>query len=183
MDLNALSHWQQLSFCAALCERSFPNFQLFCEMEDQEAHHTQARKILNKAWEYLRGQLSSLKNIENQLDPLNELIPDPNLYEHFGAYPAMDTMITLQSCIQGILDDSIQDALAIQTVTHERLKEVMELQGQTQENSELWLRQLAFEAQALEIIGAKNSHAEAIKQLIPLSHDQGVSQLGICLND
>jgi len=183
MDLNALSHWQQLSFCAALCERSFPNFQLFCEIEGQEEEYKQARKILNKAWEYLRGQLSSLKNIEKQLEPLNELIPEPGNYEHFGAYPAMDTMIALQSCIQGILDDSIQDALAIQTMTHERLQEVMELQGQSLENSELWLRHLAFEAQALEIICAKISHAQAIKQLIPLSHDQGVSQLGICLND
>ncbi len=183
MDLNALSHWQQLSFCAALCERSFPNFQLFCEMEGQEEEYKQARKILNKAWEYLRGQLSSLKNIEKQLEPLNELIPEPGNYEHFGAYPAMDTMIALQSCIQGILDDSIHDACALQTMTHERLEEVLELQGQTKQDSELWARQLNFEQEALDIIEAKISHAEAIKQLIPLSHDQGVSQLGICLND
>lgn len=183
MDLNALSHWQQLSFCAALCERSFPNFQLFCEIEAQEDEYKQARKILNKAWEYLRGQLSSLKNIEKQLEPLNELIPEPDNYDHFGAYPAMDTMIALQSCIQGILDDSIHDASALQTMTHQRLTEVLEMQEQSKESSELWARQLDFEQAALDIICAKGSHADAIKLLIPLSHDQGVSQLGICLND
>ncbi len=183
MDLNSLSHWQQLSFCAAICERSFPNFQLFCEIEEQDDEQKQARKILNKAWEYLRGQLSSLKNIEKQLEPLNELIPEPNAYEHFGAYPAMDSMIALQSCIQGILDDSIEDAAAMQTMTHERLLEVIEMQGQNRESSELWRRQLDFEQAALEIICAKTSHADAIKQLIPLSRDQGVSQLGICVDD
>ncbi len=183
MDLNSLSHWQQLSFCAALCERSFPNYQLFCELEKCPEQHTAARKILNKMWEYLRGQLSSLKNIEKQLEPLNELIPDPNAFDGFGVYPAMDCMIALQSCIQGILDDSIKDALAIQTMTHERLLEVIELQGMELKNSELWARQVSFEKDILNLIGEQKSHAEMIKQLIPMSHDQGISQLGISLDD
>ncbi len=183
MDLNSLTHWQQLSFCAAICERSMPNFQLFCELEETPEQSKQSRKILNKVWEYLRGQLSSMKNIEKQLEVLNELVPDPTQYESYGAYPAMDCMVTLQSCIQGILDDSINDAQAMQTMTHERLLEVFELQEQNKEDSPLWSRQMEFEQSALALICAQNSHAQTIKELIPLSHDLGVSQLGISLDD
>ena len=183
MDLNSLTHWQQLSFCAAICERSLPNFQLFCELEETPEQSKQARKILNKVWEFLRGQLSSMKNIEKQLEVLNNLVPDPTQYEGYGAYPAMDTMVALQSCIQGILDDSINDAEVMKVMTHERLLEVLELQDIKQEDSELWVRQISFEKDVFSLITEKSSHADAIKKLIPLSHDKGVSQLGIYLDD
>jgi len=183
MDLNSLNHWQQLSFCAAICERSLPNFQLFCELEERPEQYQQSRKILNKVWEYLRGQLSSMKNIEKQLEVLNELVPDPTQHDSYGAYPAMDAMVALQSCIQGILDDSIDDAQAMQTMTQQRLLEVFELQQQNKEDSELWARQLSFEQEVVDLVCEKISHADAIKKLIPLSRDKGVSQLGICIDD
>lgn len=183
MDFSNLNHWQQLAFCAALCERSMPNFQLFCEIENKEDDFKQGRKILNKIWEFLRGQLTSLKNMENQLEVLAEIIPDPDLYEHFGVYPAMDCMVNLQSCLQSVLDSSILDAQNIQTMTHERLLEVLEMQGLTPQDSELWLRQQDFENDILTRITSQNSHADMVKLLIPLSKDQGVSQIGICLDD
>ncbi len=183
MDLSTLNHWQQLAMCTALCERSMPNFQLFCEIEQKEDDFKQSRKILNKVWEYLRGQLSSLKNMENQLETIESIIPNPDDYEHFGAYPAMDTMVNLQSCVQSILDSSILDAQNIQTMVRERLSEVLEMQDIPQDDSELWHRQMEFEQSVLDIICAQNSHADMIKTLIPLSKDGGVSQIGICLDD
>jgi len=183
MVLSELNHWQQLAFCTALCERSMPNFQLFCEIEGQDEKFHSSRKILNKVWEFLRGQLTSLKNMEKQLDTVGELVPNPEDYEHFGAYPAMDTMVNLQSCVQSVLDSSILDANNIQTMTHERLLQVLEMQEIPQNQSELWLRQMDFEQSVLDIICAHNSHADMVKKLLPLSKDQGVSQLGICLED
>lgn len=183
MQLSELNHWQQLAFCAALCERSMPNFQLFCELENQESAYNSSRKILNKVWEYLRGQLTSLKNMEKQLEVVGDLIPDPQNFEHFGAYPAMDAMVNLQSCVQSVLDNSILDAGTIQTLTHERLEQVLEMQDVAKAESELWLRQQAFESDVYKLITQKNSHADMIKALIPLSKDNGVSQLGICLED
>lgn len=183
MDLNQLTHWQQLAFCTALCERSFPNFELFCEIEHCQEQSEAARKMLNKSWEFLRGQLNSLKNIEKQLETMGEMIPNPDDFEHFGALPAMDVMVNLQSCLQSIIDSSILDAQAIQTMTQERLLEVLEMQEIPSQDSELWQRQLAFEADIYALITDKISHANCIKQLIPMSKDNGVSQLGICLND
>lgn len=181
MEFDRLNQWQQLAFCTALCERSFPNYELFCDIEDIDSKS--ARKILNKVWEFLRGQLKSLKNMEKQLELLTDLIPDPDVFEQYGVYPAMDTLLALQSCVQAILDSSIQDAQSIQSLMQERLLEVLELQGVEQDKSQLWSRQLDFENSVYELIITQTSHADMVKTLIPLSQDKGVSLLGICLND
>lgn len=181
-SLNELNHWQQLAFSTALCQRALPNYQLFCEIEGWDEQAKSAHKILNKVWEYLRGQLKSLKNMEKQLELIPDLIPEPEEFENYGAYPAMDVAVNLQSCVQSILDSSIEDASAIQTMTQSRLEEVLELQGIEKADSELWQRQLDFEQAVVEMITAHGSHAEMIKQLIPLSRDGDTSQLGICLS-
>jgi uncharacterized protein YjaG (DUF416 family) len=181
MELAQLNQWQQLAFCTALCERSFPNYELFCEIEEIDAKP--ARKILNKVWEFLRGQLKSLKNMENQLEMLTDLVPDPDQYDQYGVYPAMDSLLALQSCVQATLDSSIEDAGNIQTLMAERLSEVLDIQEINKDESELWQRQLDLESAVYELIITKTSHANMVKTLIPLSHDGGVSTLGICLND
>ena len=182
-QLAELNHWQQLAFNTALCERSFANFELFCDIEEWQDQAKGARKILNKVWEYLRGQLKSLKNMEKQLETLTDFIPDPDNFENYGAYPAMDTTVALQSCVQSILDSSILDAQAIQTMMSERLLEVLDMQEIEPSESELWQRHQTFEQTIYDLITAHNSHADMIKQLIPLSQDKGVSHLGICLDD
>ena len=181
MELAQLNQWQQLAFCAALCERSFPNYELFCEIEEIDSKP--ARKILNKVWEYLRGQLKSLKNMEKQIEHLTDLVPDPDNFEQYGVYPAMDTLLALQSCVQAILDSSIEDAESIQSLMQERLSEVLEIQEINKAESELWLRQLDFETSVYALITTQTSHADMVKTLIPLSQDKGVSLLGICLDD
>ncbi len=181
MVLSQLNQWQQLAFCSALCERNFPNYQLFCELEGLDAQPS--RKILNKVWEYLRGQLKSLKNMEKQLEQLTDLIPNPDEYEQYGVYPAMDTLLALQSSVQAILDSSIGDAENIQSLFQSRLSEVLEMQNIEKSESELWQRQLDLEAQVYELITSKTSHADMVKTLIPMSQDGGVSSLGICLED
>ena len=181
MELAKLNQWQQLAFCSALCERSFPNYELFCELEGLDA--SSSRKILNKVWEFLRGQLKSLKNMEKQLESLTDLIPSPEEYDQYGVYPAMDTLLALQSCVQAILDSSIGDAENIQNLMRERLAEVLDMQEISQSESELWQRQLDLESNVYDLITSKTSHADMVKALIPMSKDEGISSLGICLND
>lgn len=182
-QLSVLNHWQQLAFTTALCERSFANFELFCEIETWQDQAKGTRKILNKVWEYLRGQLKSMKNMEKQLETLTDFIPDPDDFDQYGAYPAMDTAVALQSCVQSILDNSVMDAQAIQIMMSERLAEVLEMQDIEKSESELWQRHQSFEQAVYDLITVHNSHADIVKQLIPLSQDKGVSHLGICLED
>jgi len=182
-----LTHWQHLAICTALTERSFPNYLLYCEIEGLDPQPL--RKMLNKVWEFLRGQLKSTKNIEQQLEALTDLIPDPETKDHYGAYPAMDTALALQSCLQAIVDSSIEDAEAILMMMAERLEEVIALQSDDDDaepdldNSPLWQRHQAFIDQLMSLISSQASHADTVKTLIPLAQDEGVSHLGICVHD
>lgn len=182
--MTEFTHWQHLAICTAITERSFPNYALYCEIEGLNSQTL--RKMLNKVWEYLRGQLKSSKNIEKQLEALTENIPDPETKEHYGVFPAMDTALALQSCLQAILDPSIEDSNAIIEMMNERLAEVIGLQTEGTveiEANDLWIRHQAFLAEIIEIINNRQSHADQVKALIPLSRDHGVSNLGICLEE
>jgi uncharacterized protein YjaG (DUF416 family) len=121
--------------------------------------------------------------MEKQLELLTDLVPDPDQFDQYGVYPAMDSMLALQSCVQGILDSSIEDAENIQNLMRERLAEVLEIQQTDKDSSELWQRQLDLESAVYDLIITQTSHADMVKTLIPLSQDQGISTLGICLSD
>lgn len=125
--------------------------------------------------------------IEKQLENLTDQIPDPDTKDHFGVLPAMDTALALQSCLQAIIDHSIEDSEAITEVMSERLAEVIRLQADDEnvelESDELWQRHQDFIAELLSLISSKKSHADLVKKLIPFSSDHGVSHLGICLEE
>jgi uncharacterized protein YjaG (DUF416 family) len=116
-------HWQKIAFIAALCERHEPNFQLYCETQDQTDNSLLYRKFLNKVWEYLLEQLTSMRNLEKALLQFEEVVPEPCEDDGYGVYPALDACLLLISSLQMILDDSIDDVdisanLSAATVTH-----------------------------------------------------------------
>ncbi|EAT11775.1 DUF416 family protein [Bermanella marisrubri] len=179
--MNQLNHWQQLTICCALCERSMPNLDLYCELTETSELAQNCRKMLNKVWEYLRGQLKSEKNIEKQLILLNDIMPELD-EDQFGALAANDCLVALQSCLQAILDKSISDAEAISQMMSERLDQFLELQGFTTDH-ELVQRHSAFVIDLEQAVASQTSHADVVKQLMPLAKDGGLSHLGISLDD
>lgn len=116
------THWGKIAFITGLCERHAANYELYCDTVEQPEHAKQYRKILNKSWEYLAGQLNSMKNLEKALLQLEDITPDPDIDDGYGAYPALDACTLLTSALQMILDDSIDDTemaaqLSLATVT------------------------------------------------------------------
>ena len=81
--LENVESWQHLTFMACLCERMAPNFTLFCQMTEQEQAEKTYHNILNLVWEFLTVKGAKI-NFENQLEKLEEIIPDVNNYDFFG---------------------------------------------------------------------------------------------------
>lgn len=177
--MENLNHWQQLAYCATLAERSFPNYALFASLS-KNSDAPFMRRALNKVWEYLRGQLKSLKNIENQLLEMEAKIPNPEQFEGFGVYPALDTSLAIQSCLMAIIDHSITDAEDISALMWARLNEVIELQG---EDGGLTDRHSNFEEEIKQILAGQISHADAVKKLQQLAKEDGYSHIGVSLDD
>ena len=66
---------QHLTFMACLCERMAPNFALFCQMTEQKPADKTYHNILNLVWEFLTVKEAKI-NFENQLEKLEEIIPE-----------------------------------------------------------------------------------------------------------
>ncbi|OOF86502.1 hypothetical protein BKG93_02655 [Rodentibacter ratti] len=115
--LENLESWQHLTFMAALCERMMPNFKLFCQMNNMEDEGKIYQNILNLVWEYLTVKDCKI-NFENQLEKLENIIPDVNNYDNFGVVPALDACEALAEILHGIIaGETLERAVKISHIS------------------------------------------------------------------
>ena len=100
--LENLATWQHLTFMTCLCERMYPNYHLFCEITEQPQNAKVYHNILNLVWEYLTVKEANI-NFENQLEKLENIIPDVNDYDFYGVVPALDACEGLAEVLHTII--------------------------------------------------------------------------------
>lgn len=100
--LENLATWQHLTFMACLCERMYPNYYLFCQITEQPQNAKVYHNILNLVWEYLTVKDANI-NFENQLEKLENIIPDVNDYDFYGVVPALDACEGLAEVLHTII--------------------------------------------------------------------------------
>ena len=111
--LENLATWQHLTFMACLCERMYPNYHLFCQITEQPQNAKVYHNILNLVWEYLTVKEANI-NFENQLEKLENIIPDVNDYDFYGVVPALDACEGLAEVLHTIIADaSLEQAVKV----------------------------------------------------------------------
>ena len=100
--LENLATWQHLTFMTCLCERMYPNYHLFCQITEQPQNAKVYHNILNLVWEYLTVKEANI-NFENQLEKLENIIPDVNDYDFYGVVPALDACEGLAEVLHTII--------------------------------------------------------------------------------
>lgn len=100
--LENLATWQHMTFMACLCERMYPNYHLFCQITEQPQNAKVYYNILNLVWEYLTVKDAKI-NFENQLEKLENIIPDVNDYDFYGVVPALDACEGLAEVLHTII--------------------------------------------------------------------------------
>ncbi|MGL4861341.1 MAG: YjaG family protein, partial [Enterobacteriaceae bacterium] len=114
--LERLSSWQHITFMACLCERMFPNYQLFCqqaEFSDGQFY----RRVLDLVWETLIVKGAKV-NFDNQLEKLEEQIPCAELYDIYAVYPAIDACHALGELLHSQLSgETLQHAVAVSKIS------------------------------------------------------------------
>lgn len=101
LRLEKLQSWQHLTFMACLCERMYPNYQLFC-LQTQFGDPAVYRSILDLVWETLLVKSAKI-NFDSQLNKLEDAIPSTDNYTIYGVYPAIDACIALSEVIHSYL--------------------------------------------------------------------------------
>ncbi|MBT0728409.1 YjaG family protein [Rosenbergiella australiborealis] len=112
LRLAKLESWQHVTFMACLCERMYPNYQVFC----QNSHFADAqlyRRILDLVWETLLVKDAKI-NFDNQLEKFEEAIPSGDDFDFYGVYPAIDACVALSELVHSRLSgETLEHAIAV----------------------------------------------------------------------
>ncbi|TVP12242.1 YjaG family protein [Shewanella sp. KCT] len=186
--LKALEPEQKKLFAIALCQRMYPNYQLFsevCEFGDPQVLDT----VLNLLWQSMYDQKLKL-NIDLYLERLDLNTPEPSDFDVYGVYPAMDAAVALTSllsAIQSKVEDDITNISKLSSATvanyiEATLEEEMDEEALDDHifNHEVMQEEKALQASLLEIIEENPKiTADFVKALRKELVQAGVSNIGI----
>ncbi|RDF00872.1 DUF416 family protein [Aggregatibacter aphrophilus] len=148
--LENLATWQHLTFMACLCERMYPNYHLFCQISEQPEHAKVYHNILNLVWEYLTVKDTKI-NFENQLEKLEDIIPDVNDYRCYGVIPALDACEGLSEVLHTIIAGaSLEQAVKVSQLSFSTIAGYLEME-QERELSEAELKESDLIQQELDL--------------------------------
>ncbi len=191
--LMQLEQIRLTAFCAALSERLFPNFALFSRLvEFGDAQ--QLRQILNGVWDHLSNSGARM-NFDVQLDNVENNMPDLDVFEMYGASPALDAVIALFSTLSCILDNDAAEAVSVANLSRECVATFIEVtEGDDQMSDEelvrfintheMMLQEEAFQDAVLEQLEVEGPfNPEKIRLLRQLGQNEGFSNIGISDQD
>lgn len=148
--LENLATWQHLTFMACLCERMYPNYHLFCQISEQPQNAKVYHNILNLVWEYLTVKDTKI-NFENQLEKLEDIIPDVNDYRCYGVIPALDACEGLSEVLHTIIAGaSLEQAVKVSQLSFSTIAGYLEME-QERELSEAELKESDLIQQELDL--------------------------------
>jgi uncharacterized protein len=125
ITLAKFSVWQKTAFAAGLLERMLPNYHMFAEAV-QFGDAALLRNQLDLIWQRLAGQKVKI-NFEAQLLKLELQIPEPEQYDFFGVYPALDCTMALMILLQSIQDKDVDGFIEISKLSENSVRNYVEL--------------------------------------------------------
>jgi uncharacterized protein YjaG (DUF416 family) len=196
LPFEKLSHWQQVAFSAALLERMLPNYRMFTDAA-QFGEFSLLRNQLDLIWQWLDKNNAIKININAQLNKLEEQTPDPQEFDFFGVFPALDVCMALMSLWQLMQnngkDKHHEDVTSISRLSHNSVSYYVELllieDEETVDNDMpathdvnthplmLWEKETQNELFDFLKLAAENKRSCQLAKEMVLS--EGVSNLGI----
>jgi len=195
LHLQKLSQWQKTALSAALLERMLPNYQMFAEGAEF-GDFSILRNQLDLVWQRLNKNQKIKINYEAQLLKLEEQIPDPEAFEFFGVYPALDTAMAVMSLLQAMQDNEGEGFDSISRLSENSVNFYVELSLTQELNEQVagddveiteemiaehplvqWEKEMQYEL--FDFILSAPENNQACQTLKKIALEQGLSNLGI----
>lgn len=187
--MERFESWQHLTFMAALCERMYPNYQLFCEVTEQPEQAKVFQNILTLVWEFLTVKGAKI-NFDNQLEKLEAIIPDVNDYDFFGVLLAQEACEALSELLHSIIAGStLEQAIRISQISlgtvasYLELQQEHELNEQELKNAEEIQDELDVQWQVYRLLNECEERDTAL--ILDLKNEirsSGISNIGLNIN-
>lgn len=179
--LGQMTGWQQTVFAAALTERMFPNYRLFADVTNTEGA-AQFRSILNLVWEHLSAQNNAI-DFDKQLDKLEKITPDPNAFDLYGVWPALDATVSLSSVLSVCLRWEPQEILAIERLSRSTIDGYQQAIDDPEQGDESELEQLEmrYKEELIQLLADSSEQGKAnlVRQVKGFVKEWGVSNIGL----
>ncbi|WP_026959601.1 DUF416 family protein [Aliagarivorans taiwanensis] len=183
--LSQLSKRQQSLFCVAILQRMSPNYLLFCE-STEFAGAEGFDKYLRLFWEALLYPKTKFNAPVHQ-ERFQELIPDPEQFDSYGVYPALDCCVVAECLFASLSEATGEEAEQASQTSMGAVLGFLSLLREEQDESklldeELVLEEQAFQRQLLDDLELLVDNLDNLKELRNFALNQGVSNLGISLD-
>ncbi len=182
--IRSLCYKGQRAFAAALAARMLPNFLLFAEVAELD-NASQLKASLDTVWEKLLDPKARI-SWEKQLEKIAELEPDPDGYDMYGVYPALNAVLAVQAALSGMMDKDENPALDVSRLSRGTVQDYLnalageELSYEALDEDELWQQEKAFQEDLLELL-AQDPGQEQVRQARQLGRNDDISNIGISL--
>lgn len=190
IPFKKMSVWQLKLFSLCLIERMLPNYQLFSE----SAAFGEVKVLKNVTgliWQQLDKNQKVKVNIEAQLAKVEEQIPEPDQFDFFAVYPALDTAMAVVSLLQFISDKDEENVGHISQLSQGSVENYVSLLL-AQESDEveedalvehpLMVWEKETQNELFDFIVEAPENNQTIKNAKNMVLSEGVSSLGIELN-
>ncbi|MBY6187073.1 YjaG family protein [Marinobacter hydrocarbonoclasticus] len=191
--IKTLDLWQKTLFATALAERMLPNYLLFADITEAEG----ADKVVTQMdmlWQSLYSKEIRL-NYDRMLDQLEELMPDPQVHEFYGVYPASDALMAISTILTALQQKVEADLVNISKLSSSTVAAFIEASEQPDFDDEDALDDFIFahplmqgerelQSELLTLVEElSRQDAEAIKGLRKELRDDAVSNIGVSLSE
>ncbi|NMP30752.1 YjaG family protein [Thalassotalea sp. M1531] len=190
LPLAKLSVWQQTALCCALLERMLPNYVMFshaAEFGDAAI----LRNQLDLLWQKLDSNQKIKVNVQAQLEKLELQIPDPEAFDFFGVFPALDVCMAMMSLLQATQNKEADEFANVSRLSHNSVSYYVELVlAESMEEGEdipvkainehpLMVWEKAMQDELFDFLQTAPENKATCQQLKSMALEEGLSNLGI----
>ncbi|MGJ8514565.1 DUF416 family protein [Carnimonas bestiolae] len=184
---ESLDERGSVAAAATLCERMLHNYRLYCEMSGG-GHRRQADSSMALVWEKLLAPAAKI-NFELQAEKLLPLETEleKSLEDgdsSFGAQMARDAIMALGICLEAAVGKRPGAVVELSRLSRGEVDQMAALRGEQSEDAEA-LRQdeQEFQSEIIELLSEQGAVKQTVQALKRLGNNDGVSNLGLALED
>lgn len=185
--LKKLSPWRQSLFSLVLAQRQYPNYALWCEVNEVKWGAKAYQKTLNSLWEFHKDKFNTI-DLEKVLDEFEPYLLDDEKNDlSVGDLFSLDATLSLSSSILAIIMHEGEEAEMASRASLSGVIRQIE-QSSDREYTDEELREMEsvdnevnFQIELYELLEKSKREPSLVDKLYKLSLNGGVSNIGLSL--
>lgn len=185
--LKKLSPWRQSLFSLVLAQRQYPNYALWCEVNEVKGGAKAYQKTLNTLWEFHKDKFNTI-DLEKVLDEFESYLLDDEKNDlSVGDLFSLDATLSLSSSILAIIMHEGEEAEMASRASLSGVIRQIE-QSSDREYTDEELREMEsvdnevnFQIELYELLEKSKREPSLVDKLYKLSLNGGVSNIGLSL--